>query len=215
MRKQASIDSTHSARLPITIITQSPRATPQWLNVPARLAERLAISPNNHSCRCPPRLISTSAHRSGGIACTTSSAKFIGAGSLPPSDAMTFWNGVLWLHLLAMAFFVGGQLMLAAVVVPVLRSHSGTGDRGPLRAAARRFGIGTLGAVGVLVVTGAAMASHFHRWSDSTLQVKLSLVVLVGVLIAAHMRRPEWHVLDAAIFLVSLAIVWLGIVVAG
>ena len=123
---------------------------------------------------------------------------------------MSFWNGVLWLHLLAMAFFVGGQLMLAAIVVPVLRQ-----DRPALRAAARRFGIGTLVAVGVLVVTGAAMASHFHRWSDSTLQVKLGLVVLVAVLIGAHMRRPEWHALDAAIFLVSLAIVWLGIVVAG
>jgi uncharacterized membrane protein len=124
---------------------------------------------------------------------------------------MNFWNGVLWLHLLAMAFFVGGQLMLAAIVVPVLRD----GDRTALRAAARRFGIGTLIAVLVLVITGAAMASHLHRWSDSTLQVKLSLVVLVGILIAAHMRRPEWHVLDAAIFVVSLAIVWLGIVVAG
>jgi hypothetical protein len=29
------------------------------------------------------------------------------------------------------------------------------------------------------------------------------------------MRRPTWHALDAAIFLSSLAIVWLGIVVAG
>jgi len=125
---------------------------------------------------------------------------------------MSFWNGVLWLHLLAMAFFVGGQLMLAAIVVPVLR---GAGDRGPLRAAARRFGVGTLVAVGVLVITGAAMASHLHRWSDSTLQVKLGLVVLVAVLIGTHMRKPEWHVLDAAIFAVSLAIVWLGIVVAG
>ena len=123
---------------------------------------------------------------------------------------MTFWNGVLWLHLLAMAFFVGGQLMLAAVVVPVARS-----ERAVMRAAAQRFGVGTLIAVGVLVVTGAAMASHLHKWSDSTLQVKLGLVVLVGVLIAAHMRRPEWHVLDAAIFLVSLAIVWCGIVIAG
>ena len=124
---------------------------------------------------------------------------------------MNFWNGVLWLHLLAMAFFVGGQLMLAAIVVPLLRG----GDRAVLRSAARRFGIGTLIAVLVLVITGAMMASHLHRWSDSTLQVKLSLVVLVGVLIAVHMRRPEWHVLDAAIFVVSLAIVWLGIVVAG
>jgi uncharacterized membrane protein len=126
---------------------------------------------------------------------------------------VTFWNGIRWLHLVAMAFFVGGQLMLAAIVVPVLRGASE--DRAPLRAAARRFGIGTLLAIAVLVVTGAAMASHFHRWSDSTLQVKLGLVVLVFVLIAAHMRRPEWHVLDAAIFLVSLAIVWLGVVVAG
>jgi putative copper export protein len=125
---------------------------------------------------------------------------------------MTFWNGVLWLHLLAMAFFVGGQLMLAAVVVPVLRRGP---DREPLRAAARRFGTGTVIAVGVLVVTGAAMASHLHRWSDSTLQVKLGLVVVVGLLIGAHMRRPEWHALDAAIFLVSIAIVWLGVAVAG
>jgi hypothetical protein len=29
------------------------------------------------------------------------------------------------------------------------------------------------------------------------------------------MRRPEWHLLDVAIFATSLAIVWLGIVVAG
>ena len=125
---------------------------------------------------------------------------------------MTLWNGLLWLHLLAMAFFVGGQLMLWAVVVPVLR---GGPDRGPLRAAARRFGIGTLIAIGVLIITGAAMASHYHRWSDSTLQIKLGLVVLVFGLIYLHMRRPAWHVLDAAIFAVSLAIVWLGIVVAG
>ncbi len=126
---------------------------------------------------------------------------------------MTVWNGILWLHLLAMAFFVGGQLMLAAIVVPVLRSASE--DRAPLRAAARRFGIGTLIAVGVLVVTGVAMASHYNRWHDSTLQVKLGFVVLVLVLIGAHMRKPEWHALDAGIFAVSLTIVWLGIVVAG
>lgn len=124
---------------------------------------------------------------------------------------MSFWDGVVWMHLLAMAFFVGGQLMLAAIVVPVLR---GLPDNGPLRTAARRFGVGTLIAVGVLVVTGVALASHLHRWGDSKLQVKLGLVVLVGILIGAHLRWPRWHVLDAAIFLVSLAIVWLGVAIA-
>jgi uncharacterized membrane protein len=125
---------------------------------------------------------------------------------------VTFWNGVLWLHLLGMAFFVGGQLMLAAVVVPVLR---GLDDRGPLRAAARRFGIGTAIAFAVLIVTGVALASHEHRWSDSTLQVKIGLVALVGLLIGAHMSRPQSHVLDGLVFALSVAIVWLGIVVAG
>ena len=125
---------------------------------------------------------------------------------------MTLWNGVLWLHLVAMAFFIGGQLMLGAIVVPVLR---GFADRGPMRSAARRFGLGTLIAVGVLAATGAALATHYHRWAATTLQVKLGLVVLVAVLIAAHLRRPELHVLDGAILIVSLAIVWLGVVVAG
>ncbi len=67
----------------------------------------------------------------------------------------------------------------------------------------------------VLIITGSMMASHLNRWSDSTLQVKIGLIVLVGVLIGVHSRRPTWHALDAAIFVVSLAIVWLGIVVAG
>ena len=124
---------------------------------------------------------------------------------------MTLWNGVLWLHLVAMAFFVGGQLMLGAIVVPVLR---GFADRVPLRSAARRFGVGTLAAVAVLAATGAALASHYHRWGDTTLQVKLGLVVLVAILIGAHMRWPQWHVLDGAILAVSLAIVWLGVAVA-
>ena len=140
-----------------------------------------------------------------------SRAKFTTA-SLPRWLGMTIWNGILWLHLLAMAFFVGGQLMLAAIVVPLLRGLQG-GE--PLRAAARRFGHGTAGAFIVLVATGAAMASHYHRWSDSTLQVKLGLVGLVIVLIVAHLRKPAWHVIDGLIFIVSLAIVWLGIVVAG
>ncbi len=123
------------------------------------------------------------------------------------------WEAVRWLHLLAMAFFVGGQLVLAAAVVPAFRNAEGR-DREPLRAIARRFGQGTLIAIAVLVVTGAAMASHFGDWDSSTLHVKLGLVVLVGVLVGLHLRRPTNHALDGAIFLVSLAIVWLGVALA-
>jgi uncharacterized membrane protein len=125
---------------------------------------------------------------------------------------MTFWRAVLWLHVISMAFFVGGQLMLGAVVVPALR---GLPDRVPLRAAARGFGIGTLIAILLLVVTGSMMASHLHVWSNSTLHVKLGLVVFVLGLIVVHMRKPEWHVVDGLILLSSFAIVWCGLVIAG
>ena len=110
-----------------------------------------------------------------------------------------------YLHLLAMAFFVGGQLFLAVAVVPVLR-----GDE-RLRAVARRFGAATLVAIGVLVATGIPMASHFNVWSSSELQVKLALVGLTAALVVWHIRRPQLHVLEGAIFLASLAIVWLGV----
>jgi uncharacterized membrane protein len=121
------------------------------------------------------------------------------------------WLLIRWLHVLAMAFFVGGQMLLAFAVVPVERRSP---DRERLRAIARRFGWGTLGAIGVLLITGAAMASHFERWGDSTLQVKLALVALVGTLVVWHMLRPAMHALEGLIFLVSLAIVWLGLVLA-
>lgn len=121
------------------------------------------------------------------------------------------WDAILVLHLVAMAFFVGGQLMLAAVVVPVER---GNPDRTRLRAIARRFGEGTLVAIGVLIVTGAAMASHDHRWGSATLQAKLGLVAVVGALVVWHMRSPTQHVLEGLIFLGSLAIVVLGVVLA-
>ncbi len=121
------------------------------------------------------------------------------------------WLGIRWLHVLAMAFFVGGQLMLAVTVVPVERRAP---DRERLRAVARRFGYGTLVAIGVLLATGSAMATRFHLWGDGTLQVKLALVALVAVLVIWHMRRPTMHVLEGAVFLVSLAIVWLGLTLA-
>jgi uncharacterized membrane protein len=120
------------------------------------------------------------------------------------------WLGVRWLHVLAMALFVGGQMFLVAAVIPALRSR----DRDALLAIARRFGSASAVALGVLIATGAAMASRTDRWDSGTLQVKLALVVTVTGLIAWHLRRPTAHAIEGLIFLVSLAIVWLGLALA-
>ena len=111
-----------------------------------------------------------------------------------------------YLHLLAMAVFVGGQLVLAIAVVPGLRGR----DRDGLRAVARRFGWASVGALVVLAATGAAMAD----WDRGLLHLKLALVALVVVLIVWHLRAGMAHWLQAAIFVVSLAIVWLGVSLA-
>jgi hypothetical protein len=55
------------------------------------------------------------------------------------------------------------------------------------------------------------MASHLHLWDSGTLQVKLALVAIVLVLTVVHLRHPRAHALQAAIFIGSLAIVWLGL----
>jgi uncharacterized membrane protein len=120
----------------------------------------------------------------------------------------TTWELIRWLHLLAMAFFVGGQLVLVVAVVPALR---GEADRNQLRAVARRFGWGSLAALGVLLGTGAAMADHFDLWGAEKLHVKLALVAVAGLLVLWHIRRPQQHWIEGVVFLVSLAIVWLGV----
>ena len=112
---------------------------------------------------------------------------------------MTEWELLRWLHVLAMAFFVGGQLVLVAAVVPAFR---GVEDRSRLQAIARRFGIGSLVALAV---------NRLSRWDAGQLQVKLTLVAITGLLILIHMRRPNQHWLEGLVFILSLAIVWLGV----
>jgi len=120
----------------------------------------------------------------------------------------TAWQAVLYVHLLAMAFFLGGQLVVGLAIVPVERKNP---DPERLRAVARRFGIGSAVALGVLLATGIAMASHFSLWSLDTLQVKLVLVAVLIVLTLVHLRFPRAHALQAAILLLTLAVVWLGL----
>ena len=114
-------------------------------------------------------------------------------------------TAVRFLHLVAMGFFVGGQIMLAAVVVPALR-----GREAEMRVAARRFGVASAVALVVLAVTGAVMASEDDRWSDGTLHLKLGLVALVIGLIGAHALAPRRRALMAAVLVASLVVAWLG-----
>ncbi len=123
----------------------------------------------------------------------------------------TAWQAVLYVHLLAMAFFLGGQLVVGLALVPVERKNP---DPERLRAVARRFGIGSAVALGVLLATGIALASHFSLWSLDTLQIKLVLVAVLIVLTLVHLRFPRAHALQAAILLLTLAVVWLGLDIA-
>lgn len=118
------------------------------------------------------------------------------------------WNLLTFLHLVAMAFFVGGQIFLAAVLVPLMRAQE---NRDQLRAVARRFAYGSGVALAVLVVTGSMLAGHLQLWSDPALHTKLTLVLVVIAAIVWHTRKPQWHWLEGVAFLLSLAIVWLGV----
>jgi putative copper export protein len=121
---------------------------------------------------------------------------------------MTGWDLMRFLHLAGMAFFVGGQLMLVAVVTPVMHRHA---SEEAMRAAAKRFGIGSAVALSVLIATGVAMASHFSRWDDPTLHAKLALLVLVFVLTGLHVVTPYARAVSIGVLVTSLLIVWLGV----
>jgi hypothetical protein len=121
---------------------------------------------------------------------------------------MNAWTFVRFLHLLGIIFLVGGQLAMLFAVTPVLRRG---GNDAAMRAIARRFGIGSVVALGLLVVTGVAMASHFDDWGRSVLHVKLALIALVGGLIGLHVVRARTRGLSIALVVVSLVIVWLGL----
>ena len=101
------------------------------------------------------------------------------------------WDTIrLFLHVLAATIWVGGQLVLAALV-PVLRRA------GVVTEAARRFNQVAWAAFAVLVATGiwniaATPTQVSHNGSyRTTLIVKLVVVLISGVTAALHIRsRP-------------------------
>ena len=121
------------------------------------------------------------------------------------------WDVVLWLHLLAMAVFVGGQLVFGLALAPVYVKQGGSEGSAHewMQPIARRFGWASLGALVVLLATGASMASHLDLWSSTALNVKLGLVALAIVLTCIHVFvvHGSNRLLQSLILLDSLAIV--------
>jgi len=106
------------------------------------------------------------------------------------------WSLVRFLHVLAAIGWVGGQLTLSGVMLPVLRKELDPASRGPLvRKAATRFAL--LANVVLLptsLVTGLALLAHRHvSWDiffgagyGRLLLIKLTFVTVSVVLAGVH-----------------------------
>jgi uncharacterized membrane protein len=151
------------------------------------------------------------------------------------------WTLVRFGHVLGVALWLGGMIVLAAVVLPAAR---GGGDPAAARAmitrAARRFGI--VGGVAwlLILVTGFGLLEHRGlSVADLTaseygrrILAKLVLLLVLGVIVLAHalwqgprVRRAEaaqdagalrrWRIVggvfDAVLLLGSLAALWLAV----
>ena len=101
---------------------------------------------------------------------------------------------IVWLHLLAMALWLGGAIVILGAILPVVRDEAG-------RAAAKRALFLTSRAMEAAVVTGVlnvlvrAMASGgaFSRGFVAMLSVKVGLVVVMAALqvwVGIAWKRP-------------------------
>ncbi len=105
------------------------------------------------------------------------------------------WTLVLFAHVVAAAFWVGGQLMLSLVVLPPLRQSLTPEVLAQIAVTSgRRFArVANRGLLPVLVITGPLLAWHdgLGRHSLDTsfahvLEVKIALVIVVLSLAGAH-----------------------------
>jgi putative copper export protein len=130
------------------------------------------------------------------------------------------WDTVrLFLHVLAATVWVGGQLILAALL-PVLRRF---GAEVP-RAVARRFNQVAWTAFGVLILTGiwniTAVSSQINHVPGyrTTLIVKLVVVAISGITAALHITASSTRgraVFGALTGLSALAALFFGVLLGG
>lgn len=94
------------------------------------------------------------------------------------------WTLVRFLHVLSAMVWVGGQLTLTAMLLPVVRARLAAGDRAEvMRHVGRRFGLFTLAVfLPVQIITGVLLSPGYGR----TLLAKLIVVALVLAASGVH-----------------------------
>ena len=104
-------------------------------------------------------------------------------------------NILIWIHLTAATFWVGGMLFLSLVAVPLLKKapDPASAQRDFVNLA-RRFRMLVWGALSLLFVTGSILLPNLVDLSESYLNwpsavlIKLTLVLLLIVVSLAHDR---------------------------
>jgi putative copper export protein len=120
----------------------------------------------------------------------------------------------LTLHVLAATIWVGGQIVLAALMGPLRKVAPAA-----IAPAARAFAWVSWPAFAVLILTGGWMLAGAGDKSDAwkmTLMIKLTLVLVSGIGAALHtfLKNPTLKGISAGVGLVSaLGVVLLGVAI--
>lgn len=120
---------------------------------------------------------------------------------------------LVYIHLIAATVWVGGLIVMAGLI-PAIRAT--TDDRGVIQAVAKRFGLISWTALGVLVVTGTSMLVIGFNLSMA-LTTKIGLVLVSAALAAWHTVSASSQtartrgMIQGAILVLGLVIVWIAI----
>lgn len=110
-------------------------------------------------------------------------------------EVTLFESILVWIHLTAATFWVGGMLFLSLVAVPLLKKASDPASaQREFVNLARRFRMLVWVALSLLLITGSILLPNLVDLSESfgnwpfTVLIKLSLVLLLIVVSLAHDR---------------------------
>jgi putative copper resistance protein D len=92
---------------------------------------------------------------------------------------------VMWVHLICASIWVGGSIFIAAVAVPVLRSHTKSVEElvGLMVKLGRQFNKVTVPAFAILIVTGIYNARAFISQPGALLDSTYGVLLLIKIIL--------------------------------